>query len=123
MLLPTLPATPYAVTDDTFVIPTIAAAPDGTFVSANSLVIRGAEPVIVDTACALVRDDWAERAFSVVEPNDVRWVVIPHDDHDHSGNIDLVLERCPNPTPVVNSLVVAGLVADVDLPIHRMLWK
>ena len=123
MLLPTLPATPYAVTDDTFVIPTIAAAPDGTFVSANSLVIRGAEPVIVDTGCALVRDDWAERAFSVVEPEDVRWVVITHDDHDHVGNIDLVLERCPNATLVVSYLVVARLVADVDLPIDRMQWK
>ena len=123
MLVPTIPATPYAVTDDTFVIPTIAAAPDGTFVSANSLVIRGAEPVIVDTGCALVRDDWAERAFSVVEPEDVRWIVISHDDHDHIGNIDLVLERCPNATLIVSYLVVARLVADVDLPIDRMQWK
>ena len=123
MLLPTLPQRPYAVTDDTFVIPTIAAAPDGTFVSANSLVIRGAEPVIVDTGCALVRDDWAERAFSVVEPEDVRWIVITHDDHDHIGNIDLVLERCPNATLVVNYLIVARLVADVELPIDRMQWK
>ena len=108
MLLPTLPTTPYAVTDDTFVIPTIAAAPDGTFVSANSLVIRGAEPVIVDTGCALVRDDWAERAFSVVEPDDVRWVVITHDDHDHIGQPRPRARRCPNATLVVNYLVVAG---------------
>ena len=87
------------------------------------MVIRGAEPVIVDTGCALVRDDWAERAFSVVEPEDVRWVVITHDDHDHIGNIDLVLERCPNATLVVNYLVVARLVGDVELPIDRMQWK
>jgi len=122
MLVPTLPASPYAVTDDTFVIPTIAAAPDGTFISANSLVIRGAEPVIVDTGCALVRDDWTERAFSVVEPEDVRWIVISHDDHDHIGNIDVVLERCPNATLVVNYLIVARLVGDVELPIDRMQW-
>ena len=76
MLVPTLPADPYAVTDDTFVIPTIAAAPDGTFISAHSMIIRGAEPVIIDTGCSLVRDDWAERAFSVVEP-----AVIGHASH------------------------------------------
>jgi flavorubredoxin len=122
MLVPTLPAEPYAVSDDSFVIPTIAAAPDGTFIAAHSMVIRGAEPVIVDTGCALVRDDWSERAFSVVEPEDVRWVVLTHDDHDHVGNIDLVMERCPNATLVVTYLVVARLVGDVELPIDRMQW-
>jgi flavorubredoxin len=122
MLVPTIPAMPYAVTDDTFVIPTIAAAPDGTFISANSMVIRGLEPVIVDTGCSLVRDEWTERAFSVVDPEDVRWIVISHDDHDHIGNIDVVLERCPNATLIVNYLVVARLVGDVELPIDRMQW-
>jgi flavorubredoxin len=122
MLLPTLPAAPYAVTDDTFVIPTIAAAPDGTFIAANSLVIRGTEPVIVDTGCSPVRDDWTDRAFSVVEPEDVRWILISHDDHDHIGNLQVALERCPNATLVVNYLVLARLVGDVELPIDRMQW-
>ena len=122
MLLPTLPATPYAVADDTFLIPTFAAVPDGTFVSAHTMVILGAEPVLVDTAPALVRDDWQERAFSVVEPDDVRWVVLSHDDHDHVGNIDLVLERCPKATLVVNYSLVSRLVGDVELPLDRMQW-
>ena len=118
----TLPVTPYAVTDDTFVIPTIAAEPAGTFIAAHSLVIRGAEPVIVDTGASLVRDVWAEHAFSVVDPEDVRWVVLSHDDHDHIGNIDLVMDRCPNATLVVNYALVARLAGDVELPIERMRW-
>jgi flavorubredoxin len=122
MLLPILPTTPYALTDDTVLIPTIAAAPDGTFVSVHTLVIRGAEPVILDTGCSLVADEWAEHAFSAVEPEDVRWVVLTHDDHDHVGNIHLVMERCPNATLVCNYLTVARLVGDVELPIDRMRW-
>jgi flavorubredoxin len=122
MLLPTLPATPYEVTADTFVIPTFAAAPDGTTIAAHSLVIRGAEPVILDTGCSLVRDEWVEHAFSVVEPEDVRWVLLTHDDHDHIGNIDVVMERCVNATLVVNYPIVARLVGDVELPIDRMQW-
>ena len=54
------------------------------------MVIRGAQPVIVDTGCSRVRDSWLAAAFSVVEPEDVRWIFISHDDHDHIGN----LERC-----------------------------
>src|SRR5262245_49383881 len=110
MLIPTIPTTPHAVADETFLIPTIAAAPDGTFIAAHSMVIRGAEPAIVDTGCFLVREDWAEHAFSVVEPDDVRWVILTHDDHDHIGNVDLVMDRCPNATLVVNYPLVARLV-------------
>ena len=26
--------------------------------------------------------------FSIVEPDDVRWVFLSHDDHDHTGNLN-----------------------------------
>src|SRR5262245_3314792 len=118
----TLPTSPYAVTDDTFVIPTIAAESSGTFVGAHSLVIRGAEPVLIDTGASLVRDAWAAQAFSVVDPADVRWIVLSHDDHDHIGNVLHAMDRCPNATLVVNYGIVGRLAGDVELPIDRMRW-
>jgi flavorubredoxin len=118
----TLPTAAHPVAADTWLIPTIAAEPGGNFVAANSLVIRGAEPVIVDTGCSLVRDAWAEQVFSVVEPEDVRWVFLSHDDHDHIGNLDVVLERCPLATVVANFSMTSRLAGDVELPFHRMRW-
>ncbi|MGD9705612.1 MAG: hypothetical protein AB7V74_24710, partial [Acidimicrobiia bacterium] len=41
--------TPYRVAPDTFVIPELVPGPPGTYVALNSMVITGAEPVIVDT--------------------------------------------------------------------------
>ena len=64
----TLPTSPYAVADETFLIPTFASPARGTAFGAHSLVIRGAEPVIVDTGCSLVGRQWLEQAFSVVDP-------------------------------------------------------
>jgi glyoxylase-like metal-dependent hydrolase (beta-lactamase superfamily II) len=51
----------------------------------NSMVIRAAEPVIVDTGMAVTRDAWLEHAFELVGPVDVRWLFLSHDDNDHIG--------------------------------------
>jgi flavorubredoxin len=117
-----LPTEPHPVAADTWLIPTVAAEPSGAFISAHSLVIRGAEPVIVDTGAGLVRDAWLDQVFSVVEPDDVRWVVLSHDDHDHLGNLAPVLERCPNATLVASFGITSRLAGDIELPLERMQW-
>jgi flavorubredoxin len=122
MIPEVLPTRPHAVTDDAWLIPTLAAEPSGAFVGAHSLVIRGAQPAIVDTGASLVRDAWLENAFSVVEPEDVRWIVLSHDDHDHLGNLEPVLHRCPNATLVASFAITARLSGDIELPIERMRW-
>jgi flavorubredoxin len=122
MIPVTLDTVPYLIAPDTFLVPTFAAEPSGAYFGAHSLVIRGAEPVIVDTGCSLVREQWLAQTFSVVEPVDVRWVFLSHDDHDHIGNLDVVLEMCPNATLVCNFPIVARLMGDVELPLDRMRW-
>jgi flavorubredoxin len=122
MIPEVLPTRPHPVNDDTFLIPTLAAEPSGAYVGAHSLVIRGEEPVIMDTGASLVREAWTENVFSVVEPEDVRWIFLSHDDHDHLGNLDVVLERCPNATLVASFLITGRLSGDIELPIDRMRW-
>ena len=57
MLPQTLPTDAHLIAPDTFLVPTLAADPSGGGVfAANSMVIRGAEPVIVDTGCSLLRE-------------------------------------------------------------------
>jgi flavorubredoxin len=120
MLPETLPATPHEIAEETWLIPTFAPDPSGGFVGAHSMVIRGAEPVIVDTGCALVADRWLADTFSVVDPEDVRWIFLSHDDHDHVGNIEAVLDRCPQATLVVNFSIAGRLTGSIDLPLERM---
>ena len=50
----------------------------------NTMVIRAAEPVVVDTGAAEHETKFLADVFSVVEPDDVRWVFISHDDIDHT---------------------------------------
>ena len=113
---------PYRVAPDTFVIPELVPGPPGTYVSLNSMVITGAEPVIVDTGNELSRYEWMEAAFSIVDPADVRWVFLSHDDHDHIGNLTAVLDACPKATLVTNWFTVERTVRAMELPLDRMRW-
>lgn len=88
----------------------------------NSMVITGAEPVIVDTGASLTREGWLERTFSLVDPADVRWIFLSHDDVDHTGNLVQVLDLCPKATLVTNWFSVERMAADVLLPLDRMRW-
>src|SRR3954471_862575 len=113
---------PHPVTDDTWLVPTLAAEPSGAFIGVHSLVIRGAEPALIDTGSLLVRDAWIEQVTSIVDPVDVRWIVLSHDDHDHIGNLDAVLELCPNATLVASFAMTARLAGDVPFPVERLRW-
>lgn len=62
----------------------------------NSLVIQAAEPVIVDTGTVRNRRAWLEDVFGLVDPADVRWVFLSHDDADHTGNLAEVMAACAN---------------------------
>ena len=91
-------------------------------VHVNTMVITGEEPVIVDTGPSLTRSGWLEHAFAVVDPADVRWVYLSHDDVDHAGNVLEVLDRCPHATLVTNWFSVERMAADTPLPLDRMVW-
>ena len=67
-------------------------------VALNTMVIRAAEPVVVDTGIVENRDQYLADVFSIVEPEDIRWVFISHDDVDHTGNLNALMELAPNAT-------------------------
>ena len=113
---------PYRIAPDTWVIPEPLYAGDLGFVTINSLLIAGAEPVIVDTGTALNRERWLDQTFSIVDPADVRWVFLSHDDHDHVGNLLTVLDLCPRATLVTSWFSLERLRGDFELPLNRCRW-
>ena len=77
-MTPSVPTTsPYRVAADTWLIPNIVPAGPGAYLPVNSMLIRGAEPIVVDTGAPVHRDHWAEMVFGLVDPKDIRWVFLP----------------------------------------------
>ena len=111
---------PFEIAPDTFLIPNLAPGGPGAYVPVNAMLIRGSEPVIVDTGAPVHRELWLEKVFSLVEPEDVRWIFLSHDDGDHTGGVADALERCPNATLIANFFLVERLGLEIDLPLHRI---
>lgn len=88
----------------------------------NSMVIRGKEPVVIDTGCAMHRDTYLEDLFAIVEPDDVRWVFLTHDDPDHHGNVEQVMAACPNATFVSTWFLCERLTAE-GFPVPPTRWR
>jgi flavorubredoxin len=115
--------TPTEIARDTFVIHDHhgeGAAP--VTVPLNSMVIRSAEPVVVDTGMAENREQFLADVLSLVEPEDIRWVFISHDDVDHTGNVNALMEAAPNAVLVVNWFMTERMGASLDVSPLRQRW-
>jgi len=122
-IAPTTYVPPTEIAPDTFVIHQVQPAlGQPLFVYLNSMVIRGKEPMIVDTGTPANREQWLKDAFSLVDPEDVRWVFLSHDDVDHSGNLDEVMSACPNAQLVCNWAMVERHTNCFDFPLERCRW-
>jgi flavorubredoxin len=122
-IAPTITVEPTEIAPDTFVIHQVQPALGAPlFVYINSMVIRGAEPMIVDTGTPANRTQWMADAFALVEPEDVRWVFVSHDDVDHSGNLAEVMAACPNATLVCTWAMIERHTNCFDFPLERCRW-
>jgi glyoxylase-like metal-dependent hydrolase (beta-lactamase superfamily II) len=87
----------------------------------NSFVLRGREPMLVDTGLGAFGDEYVEALAGEVDLEDLRWIWLSHMDADHIGNLGRVLERAPGARILTNFLGMgkmnlAGLdVSRVDL--------
>jgi flavorubredoxin len=100
---------PYEIADDTFVLPGALPVPGVGYLPINAMIIRGEQPLICDTMTGVQRDEFLEKAFSIVDPKDVRWLFISHEDRDHSGNLGDLLEQCTNAKVITNFLGLGKL--------------
>ena len=108
---------PLEVAPDTFLIRAVQFALGGSLSSnLNALVVRAAEPVIVDTGMVTNRVEFFDDVFSLVEPDEVRWIYMTHDDDDHAGNLVEALERCPNATVVTSWAASGRMCAAFGIP-------
>ena len=110
---------PYEVAPETFVIPWVLEAPPVGCFPMNSLVIRGKEPVIVDTGSPANRAEWLANVASVVDLEDVKWIFLSHDDRDHSGNLLAALDACPNATLLTTWFMVGRMFEEWATPLDR----
>lgn len=115
---------PVEIAPETFVIQaTVGEGVAPQVIHMNSMVVRGAEPMVIDTGCPIHREQYLQDLFALVDPEDVRWVFLTHDDADHWGNVGPVMESCPNATLLTNWFMCERLAVEgFDVPPTRWRW-
>jgi len=114
---------PVKVAPDTYLIPNLADGGEGAFVPVNSLLILGEEPIVVDTGAPVHREHWLEQVYGLVDPEDIRWVFLSHEDGDHTGSLDEVLEAAPKAQLVMNFFSTERLALERPVDLTRMIWR
>lgn len=114
---------PLAITPDVHLIRSL---PDGGAterIARNSLVLRGTgDAVLVDTGAVADRDGWWAQVEAVVDPQDVGWIYLTHDDADHVGNLAEALDRCPRALVVTTCQLGQRLAGTFPIPLARSRW-
>jgi glyoxylase-like metal-dependent hydrolase (beta-lactamase superfamily II) len=113
---------PYQIMPDIEVLPSYFPIPGMGFLAVNAFVFKAAEPVLVDTGMGIDGEDFMKALESVIDPQDLRWIWLTHDDADHTGSIQKVLESAPNARLAANSLAVLRMSTARAIPMDRVYW-
>lgn len=111
---------PYQASPDVHVLPSNFSLPGVGVVPTNAYVLLAEEPVLVDTGMAVDRAEFLDALSSVVDPRALRWVWLTHDDADHTGNIEAVLELAPNARLATPAFAALRMGSWWPVPLNRV---
>jgi flavorubredoxin len=113
---------PHHALPDIDVLPAHFPIPGMGFLPVNAFVIKAKEPVLVDTGMGVDSEEFMKALESIIDPYDLKWVWLTHDDADHTGSIQQVLEAAPRARLAANSLAVLRMSMVWPVPMHRVYW-
>lgn len=111
---------PYEAAPDIIVLPSWFPIPGMGLLAVNAFVLKGSQPVLVDTGLVPLSDRFMENLSSVIDPADLRWVWLSHTDQDHIGSLFKVMEAAPRSRVVTSFLGVGKMSLFHPLPMERV---
>lgn len=112
----------YQPIPDVHVLPAHFPIPGAGFLPVNAFVIMAREPVLIDTGMGIDSEEFMKSLEAVIDPHDLRWVWITHDDADHTGNLQKILEAAPRARLAANALAVLRMSTAWAIPMNRVYW-
>lgn len=110
----------YAATPEIQVLPSHLPVPGLGVIPVNAYLLRAAEPVLIDTGMEIDREPFLQELWSLIDPEELRWVFLTHDDNDHAGNLREVLEAAPHARVALNWISKARIEDHWDIPLDRV---
>lgn len=110
------------IAPETYALPATLPVPGRGVQYMNPLLIRGSEPLLVDTGAAVLSTEYFDALTAIIDLDDVRWIFISHDDRDHTGGLLRLLELCPQAKVITSFQGVNRIGKEHELPLDRLVF-
>jgi hypothetical protein len=111
---------PYQGSPDVHVFPANLPLPGVGVLPVNAYLLMAEEPVLIDTGIGVDGDDFIAAVGSVVDLSCLKWVWLTHDDADHTGSIQRVMEAAPNAKLVTHAMSALRMGTWWPVPMDRV---
>lgn len=78
------------------------------------------EPVLVDAGIGVLREEFIDAFSSLIDPADLRWIFLTHEDHDHTGALDALLDLAPRARIAATSETISRVPYARPVPHDRV---
>src|SRR5918998_319567 len=110
----------YQAAPDVHVFPANLPMPGVGVLPVNAYLVMAEEPVLIDTGIGVDGDDFIAAVSSIIDPHKLKWVWLTHDDADHTGSIQRVMELAPNATLVTHGFSAFRMGTWWPVPMDRV---
>ena len=111
---------PYDAGDDITVLPSHLDIPGVGTLLVNAFVLNSEQPVLIDTGLAAESDSFMDALRSVIDPRDLRWIWLTHDDSDHTGSLPALMQAAPQARLATHPLGAIRMMTWFPIPLDRV---
>jgi glyoxylase-like metal-dependent hydrolase (beta-lactamase superfamily II) len=104
------------INDETTMFTSAVPIPTIGNLAVNSFLIRGEQPTLIDTGITPEAPEFDVALRELIDPVDLRWIIVTHADRDHVGSLARLLAEAPNAT-VVTAFITFGVMSVGSEPI------
>lgn len=112
--------TPFSPRPELVVLPSALPAPGLGSLPVHAFLLRGRAPLLVDAGMALERDAFIDALDSLIDPAALQALVLTHEDADHSGALEQLLQLAPGAKLVTTAVGAGKLSAALALDPERL---
>lgn len=117
---------PYQAGPDVYVLPTHLPIPGMGNLIINTFILKSEEPVLVDTglkSSPFTPDETSEfiaAVESIIPLRDLKWIWLTHDDMDHTGSLQRVMELAPQARLATQAFGAMRMASWWPVPFERV---
>jgi glyoxylase-like metal-dependent hydrolase (beta-lactamase superfamily II) len=111
---------PYQAAPDVHVFPANLELPGAGVLPINAFLLMAEEPVLVDAGIGVDSDQFVDAVSSIVDLRSLRWVWLTHDDADHTGSIQRIMELAPDARLVTHGFAALRMATWWPVPMDRV---